>query len=212
MKGFCSRYKPNSEQAGYRKGQVCVIQLFGLLIIIHYVKCLGKDVFIGLLDFEKAFDYTNRELLIKRLITDSIGKKMIGAIKNMYLDTIYVSKLSVDRIEDEIISNYGVAQGRKSSANLFSYYISDMADCLQNLPQSDYMDPLCLQSDYMDPLCLQSDYMNPLCLQQLADYTNLLAESIQSLGGNFSALYEYSKRRYQYINRKKMKYMHVRFS
>ena len=104
-------------QAGYRKGRWCVIQLFGLLILIHYAKCLGKDVFIGLLDFEKAFDYTNRELLIKRLIMDGIGKKMIGAIKNMYLDTTYVPKLS-GRIGDEIISNYGVTQGRKSSANL----------------------------------------------------------------------------------------------
>ena len=53
-----SWYKPNSEQAGYRKGRMVRHPLFGLLIIIHYVKCFGKDVFIGLLDFEKAFDYT----------------------------------------------------------------------------------------------------------------------------------------------------------
>ena len=108
---------------------------------------------------------------------------MVSAIKNLYLGTTYVPKLSMDRIGEEIISNYGVTQGRKSSANLFSYYISDMAECLKRLPQSDFMDPF--------------------CLLQLADDTNLLAESLQSLSGKFSALYEYSNQKYQYVNTKK---------
>ena len=158
---FCKWYIPNIEQAGYRKNQGCIVQLFALLMVIHYAKSSGKNIFVGLLDFEKAFDYTNRKLLIKSLITDGIGREMVCAIRNMYLDTSYVPKLSNSYIGYEIISNFGVTQGRKSSANLFSYYISDMGTCLSDLPKDDFMDPY--------------------CLLQLADDTNVLAESLKSL-------------------------------
>ena len=186
---FCRWYHPNSEQAGYRKGQGCVVQLFSLFMIIEHANNLGKDIFIGLLDFEKAFDYTNRLLLVKGLIKDGAGNKMVRAIRNMYLDTKYVPKISSNYIGDEISSNYGVTQGRKSSANIFSYYISDMTACLKNLALGDFMDPH--------------------CLLQLADDTNILAESLHSLQVKFSALYEYSEEKHQYVNTRKTKYMHM---
>ena len=107
----------------------------------------------------------------------------------MYLDTKYVPKISSNYIGDKISSNYGVTQGRKSSANIFSYYISDMAVCLRNLTVD--------------------DFMNPYCLLQLADDTSVLAESLHSLKVKFSALYEYSKKKYQHVNTKKTKYMHM---
>lgn len=54
-----------------------------------------------------------------------------------------------------------------------------------------------------------NDFMDPYSLLQLADDTNILAESIESLCTKFSALYEYSDRKCQYINLKKTKYMHM---
>ena len=62
---FCEWYTPNMQQAGYRKGQGCIFQLFALFLLIDNSSRNGKEVFIGLLDFEKAFDYTNRALLLQ---------------------------------------------------------------------------------------------------------------------------------------------------
>ena len=185
---FCNWYQPNPEQAAYRIFQGCVIQLCCLFMLIHFAKCTGTELIVGLMDFEKAFDYLNRVHLINKLITDGIGHKILKAIKNMYLETKYVPKLCSSRIGDEIESKYGVTQGRKSSANIFSYYISDMSDGLKNN---------------------NDDFMDPYCLIQLADDTNLIAETITSLNNKFSITFKYAKDNYQRINHKKTKFMHM---
>ena len=64
-----------------------------------------------------------------------------------------------------------------------------MGTCLSDLPKDDFMDPY--------------------CLLQLADDTNVLAESLKSLRIKFSALFDYSSEKYQHINTKKTKYMHM---
>ena len=74
---FCDWYTPNKEQAGYRKWQGCVLQLFSLFLLIENSKRSKKDVYLGLLDFEKAFDYTNRYLLMKDVMKNGIGKNML---------------------------------------------------------------------------------------------------------------------------------------
>ena len=42
---------------------------------------------------------------------------------------------------DPITSNHGVTQGRNSSCNIFSYYISDMKIPVENLRFDDFTDP-----------------------------------------------------------------------
>ena len=54
-----------------------------------------------------------------------------------------------------------------------------------------------------------TDFMDPFCLLQLADDTNLLAETIQSIIIKFSKLFAYAIERLQRINTKKTKYMHM---
>ena len=93
-------------------------------MMIYFAKCTGRTLIVGLLDFEKAFDYTNRKILISSLIEDGIGCKLAGAIKDMYLETKYIPKLGGNRIGDEIESKFGVTQGRKSSANFGSEFLS----------------------------------------------------------------------------------------
>ena len=185
---FCNWYEPNPEQGGYRKEQGCVLILFGLLMMIHYARCTGKELFVGLLDFEKAFDYANRDMLLNKLIGDGIGSKFAGALKNMYLQTKYVPKISNTRIGDEITSDFGVTQGRKSSANLFSYYLSDMG---------------------VDLSKVETDFMDPYSLLQLADDANLLAESLESLTIKFTIIFAYAILKCQHVNAKKTKYMHM---
>ena len=186
---FNKWFKPNLEQAAYRKGQGCVFQILSLLLIIEHGKNIKKNIFIGLLDYEKAFDYTNRATLIEDLITQGIGHKMAEAIKSMYSKTSYTPKISNNLIGKPISTNHGVTQGRKSSGSLFAFTISDMSDALKGKSTQDFMDPY--------------------CLAQLADDTSVTSETFDSLKEKLSLLFNYSKQKYLHVNTDKTKYMHM---
>ena len=98
---FCEWYTPNKEQAGYRKGQGCVIQLFSLFLLIENSRRINKDILLGLLDFAKAFDYTNRYLLVKDLMNEGIGKQFVKAIVEMYQQTAYIPKSQTILLENQ---------------------------------------------------------------------------------------------------------------
>ena len=127
-------------QAGYRKGHGCVLQLFSLFLLLDNTRYTGKELFLGLLDFEKAFDYTNRPLLVKDMMKDGIGKKFVQAIVNVYENVSYSPKLSNNSLGEPISSSHGVTQGKKTSANLFSFFISDMCRGFDGIDKIDSMD------------------------------------------------------------------------
>ena len=93
------------------------------------------------MDYEKAFDYANRMQIIKDLMTKGCGSQLTRAIANMYIATEYLPKLKGNKLGKSIETKYGVTQGRKSSAPLFSFYVSDMSNSLLNNPTADFMDP-----------------------------------------------------------------------
>ena len=65
---FKSWYEPNPEQAGFRKFQGCVLQIFALFLLLDWAKYRCHELYIGLLDYEKAFDFVNRNRLINDMI------------------------------------------------------------------------------------------------------------------------------------------------
>ena len=65
---FCAWYKPNYEQAGFRPRQGCLLQIFMMFVLICYSKEYNKDLYMGLMDYTKAFDYTNRAKLVSNLM------------------------------------------------------------------------------------------------------------------------------------------------
>ena len=88
-------YTPNANQAGSRKKQGCPIQIFALFLILDMAKCLGKTVFIGLLDFEKAFDYMNRPTLLRNMMDDGFGSVFVKNLNNMYEQIQYLSLIHI---------------------------------------------------------------------------------------------------------------------
>ena len=146
-------------------------------------------MFIGLLDFEKAYDFTNRAILITDLLERGIGKRFAEAIYSMYSNTSYTPKISKNLVGSPIITKFGVTQGRKSSGNLYAFAISDM-------PKS-----VCDDS--------AKDFMDPYCVAQLADDTSLTAESLESKQKKFQKIINCSKDKHQHINTDKTKYMHM---
>ena len=183
---FCAWYKPNREQAGFRPGQGCLLQLFMLILLIKYSKANKKNLLVGFLDYEKAFDYANRYGIISDLMKKGCGKNFTKAITNMFATSEYYPKSNGSTLYAGIDSDYGVAQGRRSSGNIFSFYVSDMPQAFDDLD------------------C--DDFMEPINIAQLADDTSIYAETISNLLKKFQALFKFSKDKYQVPNVKKTVY------
>ena len=182
---FTKWYSPNPEQSSQKK-QGCPVPLFTLNLLIDFADETKRDLFVGFLDFEKAYDYVNRAKLLTNLMEDKCGKNYVRALAKMYGESAYAPKLNTTQLGKKITTNHGVTQGRKSSGNLFSYYISDMAKAVKTASTNDFLDPF--------------------NLMQLADDTTLLAEFFLSLQLKFIQLIKYSDSQYQIANVKKTVY------
>ena len=110
---FCAWYKPNYEQAGFRPRQGCLLQIFMMFVLTYYSKEYNKDLYMGLMDYTKAFDYTNRAKLVSNLMEKGCGKLFVQAIAKIFNKSTYHPKLFGNRIGNGIISNYGVTPGRR---------------------------------------------------------------------------------------------------
>ena len=186
---FCSWYVQNPQQAGFRKYQGCLVQIFALLLSIETANCLKKSLFIGLLDFEKGFGFMNRQTLMKDLMRKDVGGTFLKSINSMYREINYLPKISDNLMGEAILADQDVTQGRDPSANLFSFYISDMNEPLNDLAATDFIDHQ--------------------CMLQLADDTIILAESVNSLAQKCHIVFRYAKREFIVVNMRKTRYMHL---
>ena len=116
------------------------------------------------------------------MIQKGIGKTYIHALH-------CTPKISVTKLGEIIVSKHGVTQGRSSSANYYSFYVSDVADSLHHLTINEYSDPY--------------------CLAQLADDTAIFAGRIDTLKEKLIKVFNYSDKNYQVINIDKTKYVHL---
>ena len=112
------------------------------VILVCYVKDKGKHLYVGFMDYEKAFDFANRAEIILDLMKKGCGKFLTRAITNMFDKSTYYPKNANNRLSEGIETDYSVTQGRKSSVNLFSFYVSGMHAALNDINTDDFMDPL----------------------------------------------------------------------
>ena len=118
-----------------------------------------STLFICLLDYEKAFDFTNRSVRASNMMNYGIGDKFLLNFFNSNINTYYIPKDEDNRVGERIHTKHGVTQGKTSSAGLFSFYVSDMSEAVDNSPDDDL----------------------PYDLLQLADDTTILSNSLLSL-------------------------------
>ena len=148
----------------------------------------GNDIYVAFMDYEKAFDFLNRKRLMEKLCERKAGKRFTQAIHNMYQTTSYIPKISTSKLGDKISTKHGVTQGKESSANLYSFYVSDMPSYLKQYT---------------------TDFMDPLNLVQLADDTATMASLTNSLCQKIRSLFSYSDDNFQIANIGKTKYLHL---
>ena len=132
------------------------------------------------MDYEKAFDFVNRAILLRNLIEQCIDRKFAVAISKMYEYTYYLPRISNSKTGAEIKTDYGVTQGKTSSSSLFSFYVSDME---------------------------KSTTTKKSYIVQLADDTAILATSLDSLLARLCKTFEYSNEKHLIINMNKTKYL-----
>ena len=179
-------YHPKSQQAGFRPKQGCLIQIFAMFLMIELANYKKKSLFVGFMDYEKAFDFTNRADIVNDLMKNGAGAKFINTVANMYDETIYTPKTNNNSYGNNIMTRHGVTQGRKTSPNFFSFNISDMHEAIS----------------------IPTTFLKDVNLLQLADDTVLLAETSENLTDLFRQVLKYSSKKYMVANILKTCYMH----
>ena len=175
---FLAWYKPNREQAGFRENQGCLLQIFILYLLMDYSVINRNNLYIAFLDYEKAFDFVDRCQLIKYMVEKNIDSRYAKAVFNMYGSTVYLPKISIAKIGKEIKTHCGMTQGKSSSANFFSFYVSDMA----------------IETKTKEEKSL---------VIQLADDTSTIAFSASHLSLRLKNIFEYSKKKSLIVNMEK---------
>ena len=141
------------------------------MILIVYAREKKKDLFVGFLDFEKAYDYVNRAEVVRDMMKKGCGKFLTRAVAKMFTKSTYYPKLDGHSAGEGIETEHGVTQGRRSSGSIFTFYVSDMNSAFS-------------ESD-------TDDFMDPVSLAQLADDTSTYAEKIRNLRTKFINLLKY---------------------
>lgn len=118
-------------QAGFRQGRSTVDNCFILRALAERARARGVKLYCCAVDFEKAFDSVDRELLWAALCRAGIGGCMLGTVQAMYAD-VPVCVRSAEGLSGCFQSVLGVKQGCPLSPLLFGIFLDDWEGHLQS--------------------------------------------------------------------------------
>ena len=159
------------EQNGFRSTRSCQDHIYTLSTIIRNRKLSGISTYCAFVDFQKAFDWVNRDMLLYKL-SDTF--QIHGRLFNI-LSTIYNSSNSQIRINGLLTDSFsvtsGVKQGDNMSPVLFSMYLNDLAVGIKSLNCGVNLDGVNVSILlYADDIVLISN--DEKSLQKMLDFTN----------------------------------------
>ena len=161
------------EQIGFIKGKSTSDHIFFLQTIVEkVVKKKKKKLYAVFIDFKKAYDTVNRDLLMNRLKSLGINGIFMRNIEAMYSKTEYCLKMKGGHTS-AIKSNLGLKQGCPLSPMLFNLYIDDIKNIFD-----DQCDPIHIQNDkfshflYADDLVMISNSKEGLqrCIDKASNF------------------------------------------
>ncbi len=158
----------SDEQNGYRRDRSCQDHLFVLSSVIENRRCLKQDTYACFIDFRKAFDSVDRDLLWNKLASRyGIRGRFLVALKKMYERVESCVRVD-DSLTDWFEVSNGVKQGCILSPTLFSLFMEDLVQEIKDLKQG----VVC--ADVMVSLLLFADDIvliapNPQNLQAMID-------------------------------------------
>ncbi len=102
----------DDRQSSHRKKSRTTDNLFILRTLIEkYCITKNEGLFVGFIDFKKAFDSIWHEALFLKLLEKGIGGPFYNIVKDMYTNSTSVVKNSTGELSDKIPVNRGVRQG-----------------------------------------------------------------------------------------------------
>lgn len=179
------------EQNGFRKNRSTVDHLGSLTNLIDTRKKNRKSTFCAFIDFRKAFDSINRNLLWKKLTDIGMSSRMLSAVRSLYHNVTSCVRLN-GMFSDWFNVNTGLRQGCSLSTILFNIFINDLATSLKNLNKG-------------------VDIGNEkVCILLYADDIVLIAENEAELQILLSQLNDWCKLNGIFVNNNKSNIVHFR--
>ena len=117
--------KTDKYNGGFLKGSMTQDNLFILTACIEKQLCLGKPLYLGFVDFKKAFNYVNHNILFYKLIKNGLKGRFINVLKNMYSKAGAFIKVN-NKVYQWIRDTCGTNQGGPLSPNMFRYMLKDL--------------------------------------------------------------------------------------
>ena len=122
----------DKDNGGFLKGSRTSDNLIILKSLVDKQLYLNRKLYVAFVDFSKAFDFINRNILFYKLLKSGLSGRVIETIRNMYSKTKCKIK-TADGLSPEINNLFGVNQGGTLSPNLFRKYLADMSDYLHKV-------------------------------------------------------------------------------
>ena len=119
------------EQNGFREGRSCLDHLSSITQIIETRKHLKQATYVSFMDFSKAFDRVNRNILWSKLNSYGLNGKILKVLQSLYSNVKCCIRIN-NRNTDLFEVSTGVKQGCLLSPILFSMYINDLTFELKN--------------------------------------------------------------------------------
>jgi hypothetical protein len=113
-------------QAGFKQGYATVDHIFTLMACIQKQFVLNRKLYVAFIDFQKAFDSINRNILWSVLVKHGIKGKLYNCIQSMY-NIVKAKVRSGVKLSECINCTAGVKQGDVCSPVLFSLFINELA-------------------------------------------------------------------------------------
>ena len=161
------------EQNGFRKSRSCLDHLSSLTSIIESRKSMNQQTFTAFIDFRRAYDGIDRNMLWGKLTRYGLSGKMFTAIKGTYSTVQCCVRVNGLYSEWFRVEN-GLKQGCLLSSLMFNLYINDLIICVKdlglgvkidgtNVSMLCYADDIVLISDPAVKLQTMLDTLNEWC-------------------------------------------------
>ena len=123
------------EQNGFRKKRSCQQHIFSILTLARNLleksrlkrnrTGIDHGLYTCFVNFKKAFDVTDRDLLFYQLAQCGIKGPILDAIRSMYKNTVNTIRIN-ECFSGEFSSTKGVLQGNNKSPTLFNVYLNSL--------------------------------------------------------------------------------------